>query len=443
MEDLIKEGDVNFSSLRSSWRNSLSDNIRNLLEEDDNLFLHQSLSTPCLSVIESSEGIYFTDADGKGYMDFHGNAVHQSGYGNRYIMDKVKQQMDVLTFSPRRYTNSAAVHFAKKLTGLLPAALSRVLFAPGGTSVIGIALKLARVVTGKSKVVSINDSFHGASLDAIGAGGEEQFKKYMGSSVYDSVINISQPETFRNPLPDDVHYADELERVLQKDNSVGAFIAETIRNTDIQIPSRAYWQRIRQICTEYNILLILDEIPIAFGRTGKMFAFEHYDIIPDVLCLGKGLGAGIIPFAAMITKDDYNVAADVSLGHFTHEKSPLGSAAASAMIDWMQHENILQKVQQDEKFFKNILLELQQKHQFIGDIRGVGLLWGLELVKDRNTKEPAFKEAEHVMYKCLEMGLSFKVSKGNVLQLCPPLIITKEQLTEACAILDTAFSSLQ
>src|SRR5689334_875363 len=174
MEDLIKEGDVNFSTLRKSWPNSLSDNIRNLFQEDDNLFLHQSLSTPCLSVIESSEGIYFTDADGKRYMDFHGNAVHQSGYGNRYIMDKVKQQMDVLAFSPRRYTNSAAVYFAKRLTGLLPAPLSRVLFAPGGTSAIGIALKLARVVTGKSKVVSLHDSFHGASLDAIGAGGEEQ-----------------------------------------------------------------------------------------------------------------------------------------------------------------------------------------------------------------------------------------------------------------------------
>jgi 4-aminobutyrate aminotransferase len=442
MEDLIKEGDVNFSSLRKDWHNTLSRDIKDLLQQDDDLFLHQSLSTPCLSAIESSEGIYFTDVDGNRYMDFHGNAVHQSGYGNRYIMDKVKQQMDVLAFSPRRYTNSVTIHFAKKLTGLLPSPLNRVLFAPGGTSVVGIALKLARVVTGKPKVVSLQDSFHGASLDAIGAGGEEQFKKYMGDAVYDSVINISQPETYRNPLSDDVHYADELEKVLQKDNSVGAFIAETMRNTDVQIPSKAYWQRIRQICTEYNILLILDEIPIAFGRTGKMFALEHYDIVPDVLCLGKGLGAGIIPFAAMITKDDYNMAADVSLGHYTHEKSPLGCAAASAMIDWMQDENILQKVQEDENFFKDLLLSLQLKHPVIGDIRGIGLLWGMELVKDRKTREPAFSEAEHIMYECLKMGLSFKVSKGNVLQLCPPLITTKEQLTEACSILDVAFSSL-
>jgi 4-aminobutyrate aminotransferase len=190
------------------------------------------------------------------------------------------------------------------------------------------------------------------------------------------------------------------------------------------------------------VLLILDEIPIAFGRTGKMFAFEHYDIEPDIVCLGKGLGAGVIPFAAMICREEYNVAGDVSLGHYTHEKSPLGSAAALAMIDYLENENILQKVQEDEIFMREQLQLLKDRHPVIGDVRGIGLLWGIELVKDAVTKTKAITEAEKIMYECLANGLSFKVSQGNVLQLCPPLIITREQLSSAISIIDNAIAKV-
>ena len=189
--------------------------------------------------------------------------------------------------------------------------------------------------------------------------------------------------------------------------------------------------------------MILDEIPIAFGRTGKMFAFEHYDIEPDIVCLGKGLGAGIIPIAAIVTKDKYNIAEDISLGHYTHEKSPLGSAAGVAMIQYIEQHQLLNKVVQDEQYVKEKLLELKEQTPIIGDIRGIGLLWGIEIVKNRTTKEKAVLEAELIMYECLKNGLSFKVSQGNVLQLCPPLTISRNELDIALGILSKAFQKLQ
>lgn len=257
------------------------------------------------------------------------------------------------------------------------------------------------------------------------------------------VERIPPPTSYRGVFTHDGNdevYADYLGYVIEKEGDIGAFIVETIRNTDVQIPSKAYWKRVMEICRKHGVLLILDEIPIAFGRTGKMFAFEHYDIEPDIVCLGKGLGAGIMPLAAMVTRDTYNIATDVSLGHYTHEKSPLGSVAALAMLEFIEKERILDKVNADALFMREELEVLRQKHELIGDVRGIGLLWGIELVKDRQTKEKAIEEAEMVLYECLANGLSFKISQGNVLQLSPPLVITRQKLKEAVAIVDAAIA---
>ncbi len=435
---LLTEGDVNFSAARSSWYSILDSETIGWLERDASSFIHQALSTPCLDVIESCEGIYIKDVQGRRYMDFHGNNVHQVGYRNPYVLEKVKQQMDVLPFSPRRYTNKMVIAFSEKLISLLPSSLNRVLYAPGGTSAIGMALKLARVVTGKQKVVSFYDSFHGASLDAIAAGGEEQFKRYMGE-FNPAPVHLHQPGEYREG-PREEEILQQLEEILSADKEIGAFIGETIRNTDVQIPSKVWWKRVREICTQNNILLILDEIPIAFGRTGKMFAFEHYNIEPDILCLGKGIGAGIIPFAAMITKKEYDIAGDISLGHYTHEKSPLGAAAGMAMLEFIGREHLIEKAGAMEIWLRNELEHLKYKFEIVGDIRGIGLLWGIELVKDRRTREKAIAEAEQVMYDCLKNGLSFKVSQGNVLQLCPPLIISQEEMARAIQILHNAIA---
>ena len=440
------EGDVNISDARKEWYAGIADaQTIQYLDADAEYFLHQSMSTPCLDVLKSCEGIYITDLSGKKYMDFHGNNVHQVGYKNPFIMERVKAQMDILPFSPRRYTNIPAIELAKKLASLFPGNLNRVLFAPGGTSAIGMALKLARIVTGRHKVISLWDSFHGASIDAIAAGGEQVFRKGMGP-LLPGVERIPPPTTYRGIFGDDgkdIKYAEYLEYVIEKEGDIGAFIAETIRNTDVQIPSKAYWEKVQQICRKHNVLLILDEIPIAFGRTGKMFAFEHYNIEPDMVCLGKGLGAGVMPIAAMVTRDDFNIAADVSLGHYTHEKSPLGSVAANAMLDYVEQNNILVKVNEDAIYMKEALEKLKNKYPLIGDIRGIGLLWGIELVKNRETKEKAIEAAEFVLYECLKNGLSFKVSQGNVLQLSPPLIITRTQLTEALSIVEAALAKIQ
>lgn len=439
------EGDINLSGARKAWYATIADaQTTASLDEDARYFLHQSMSTPCLDVLASCEDIYITDLSGKKYMDFHGNNVHQVGYKNPYVMEKVKAQMDILPFSPRRYTNMPAIALAQKLASLFPGDLNRVLFAPGGTSAVGMALKLARIVTGRYKVISLWDSFHGASIDAIAAGGEQVFRKGIGP-LLPGVERIPPPTAYRGIFGDDgndIKYAEYLEYVIEKEGDIGAFIAETIRNTDVQIPSKAYWKKVQEICRKHNILLILDEIPIAFGRTGKMFAFEHYDIEPDIVCLGKGLGAGVMPIAAMVTRDAFNIAADVSLGHYTHEKSPLGSVAASAMLDFIEQYNILQKVNDDAVYMQQELERFKNKYPVIGDIRGIGLLWGIELVKNRETKEKAVEEAEFVLYECLKNGLSYKISQGNVLQLSPPLIITRQQLAEALDIVEAALAKL-
>lgn len=435
------EGDINFTPARGAWMDSeISGETKEILERDARYFLHQSLSTPCLDVLQSCEGPYIENISGKKYLDFHGNNVHQVGYANPQIIEKIIGQLRVLPFSPRRYTNIPAIDFAEKLASLMPSDLNRVLLTPNGSSSIGIALKLARAVTGRFKVVSFWDSFHGASLDAISVGGEAVFRESMGP-LMPGVERIPPPVTYRGIFEDNEDKCLEyLEYVFSKEGDIGAFIAETIRNTDVQLPSKNFWKKARELCNKYEVLLILDEIPIALGRTGKMFVFEHYGIEPDILCIGKGLGGGIFPQAAIVTRDEYNRFGDISLGHYTHEKSPLGAVAALGTISFLEKENILEKVREDEQYLKSSMASLQLKYPLIGDVRGMGLLWGLELVKDKKTKEKAIEEAEVVMYECLKRGLSYKVSAGNVLQLSPALTISRKELKKALDILDESLA---
>ena len=449
------EGDVNTTPAREKWNESLNDDATQaMLKRDSDVFLHQAMSTPCLDTLEAAEGIYIQDATGKKYMDFHGNNVHQLGYGHPHIINKVTQQMASLPFSPRRFTNETAVQCAEKLTQICGGELNRVLFAPGGTSVIGMALKLARHVTNNFKVVSLWDSFHGASLDAISVGGEACFREGMGPLMA-GVERIPPAVSYRGAFPlngdsgvnanetaCDVHYADYLEYVIEKEGGIGAFIAEAVRNTDVQVPSKAYWKRIREICDKHNVMLIIDDIPNGMGRSGEWFTHQAFDIEPDILCIGKGFGGGLVPIAAMVTKDKYNTAAQVSLGHYTHEKSPIGCSAALATMEVIEQENLLEKVQADSVFVREQLLQMKEKYPVIGDVRGIGLLWGVELVTDHITKTRAFDEAEAVLYQCLNDGLSFKVSQGNVIQLSPPLVISRSELEVALSVFEKAIAKV-
>ncbi|EGR2758572.1 aspartate aminotransferase family protein [Vibrio parahaemolyticus] len=440
------EGDVNTTPARQAWNASMDDErTQALLKRDSEVFLHQAMSTPCLATLEAAEGIYIQDATGKKYMDFHGNNVHQLGYGHPHVIKRVQEQIAKLPFSPRRFTNETAIECAEKLTQICGGELNRVLFAPGGTSAVGMALKLARHITGNYKVVSLWDSFHGASLDAISVGGEACFRQGMGPLMA-GVERIPPAVSYRGAFPvadgSDVHYADYLEYVIEKEGGVGAFIAEAVRNTDVQVPSKAYWKRIREICDKHNVMLIIDDIPNGMGRSGEWFTYQAYDIEPDILCIGKGLGGGLVPIAAMVTKDKYNTAEQISMGHYTHEKSPIGCAAALATMEAIEQDGLLDKVKADSQFMREKLLEMKAKYPVIGDVRGIGMLWGIELVTDHESKARAYDEAEAVLYQCLNNGVSFKVSQGNVIQLSPPLIITREQLTEALAIFEEAIAKV-
>ncbi len=440
--DASAEGDVNTSPLRRAFEaGHLHAPTRALLDADAGAFLHQSLSTPCFNALAACDGIWLTDVEGRRIMDFHGNNVHQVGYRHPHVMEAVKRALDTLPFSPRRFTNEAAIGLAEKLTALAPDPLGKVLFAPGGTLAIGMAMKLARLATGRHKTLSLWDSFHGASLDAISVGGEAVFRKGIGPLL---------PGTEHAPPCDpracrfgcggtcSARCAEYLDYVLGKEEDVGAVIIETIRCTDVQIPPPEYYRIVREACDRHGALLILDEVPICLGRTGRMFAFEHYGIVPDMVVIGKGLGGAVFPMAALIARRDLDIAADRALGHYTHEKSSVGCAAALATLEVIEHECLLEKSQTLGSAALGRLRELKSKHPLVADVRGIGLLLGIELARDG---VPAAREAEHVMYHCLAHGLSFKVGQGNVLTLSPPLVITPAELDQAFAILDSALGS--
>ncbi|NNE76546.1 MAG: aminotransferase class III-fold pyridoxal phosphate-dependent enzyme, partial [Pricia sp.] len=236
------EGDVNFTPARENYVNDeVSEAAKQLLDKDARYFFHQSLSTPCLDVLKTCKGSYIENVSGKKYLDFHGNNVHQLGFSHPKLVQRLTEQLQSLTFSTRRYTNEMAINFAEKLASVLPSDLNRTLLTPNGSSAIGIALKLARAVTGKFKVVSFWDSFHGASLDTISVGGEAVFREYMGP-LMPGVGRIPPPITYRGIFENnEAKCLEHLEYVFAKEGDIGAFLAETVRNTDVQIPSKKFW----------------------------------------------------------------------------------------------------------------------------------------------------------------------------------------------------------
>ena len=446
LDRLRSEGDLNLSPHRRAWAvENISPATQRTLDEDAGYFLHQSLSTPCLNALKSCQSAWIQDVEGRRYLDFHGNNVHQVGFGHPRVIAAIKEQLDELSFCTRRYTCETAVALAKKLTALAPGDLNRVLFAPGGTSAIGMALKLARLATGRFKFVSMWDSFHGASLDAISVGGEAVFRSGIGP-LLPGCEHVPPPDNrhcpFRCGNACNLACADYLEYVLEKEGDVAAVIGETVRSTPF-IPPLDYWKRIRAACDKHGALLILDEIPTGLGRTGRMFACEHYDIVPDMLVLGKGLGGGVFPLAALIAREELNIAADKALGHFTHEKNPVACAAGLATLQVIEEENLVERARTLGNYALERMREMARRHLLIGDVRGLGLLMGIELVRDRNTLERATEEAEQVMYASLRRGLNFKVTMGNILTLTPALIISQAELNQALDILDDCIGEVE
>jgi len=211
-------------------------------------------------------------------------------------------------------------------------------------------------------------------------------------------------------------------------------IAEPIRSTTVTVPHPSYWRRVREACDRHGVLLVFDEIPLCLGRTGRLFACEHFDVAPDLLCLGKGLGGGVFPMAALLAREDLDVAASTSLGHYTHEKSPVGAAAALATLGVIDREGLLERARTMGSLALHLLRGLASRSPLVAEVRGLGLALAVEL-KDIPVVAAA-DAAERILYGALERGLSFKVSQGNVLTLMPPLTITEEELRRAVGILD-------
>ena len=439
LEGFNSEGDVNLSSHRAVWNQMhTGGETREWLQKDADVFLHQSMSTPCLNVLEQCDGVYLQDLQGRRILDFHGNSVHQVGYRNPKVVEAIIAQLRTLPFCPRRYTNRPTIELAEKLGQLAPGNLNKVLFAPGGTTAIGMALKLARVATGRFKTISMWDSFHGASLDAISVGGEAVFRNGIGPLL---------PGAEHVPPPDARHCvwgcdgkcnlkcADYIEYVLEKEGDIAAVIAETVRCTPY-IPPKDYWKKVRSACDKHGALLVLDEIPICLGRTGKMFACEHYDVVPDILVIGKGLGGGIFPQAAIIARDSLNVAADKSLGHYTHEKNPVAAAAGLATLECIEADHLLENSHVVGRNALDRMTAMMDRHALIGDVRGLGLLMGMELVTNRKTHARATDAAERILYAALSRGLSFKLTMSNIITLTPPLTISMAEIDLALDILE-------
>ena len=204
-----------------------------------------------------------------------------------------------------------------------------------------------------------------------------------------------------------------------------------------------FWQQVRDSCNQFGALLIFDEIPTGLGKTGKMFSCQHDNVTPDILVLGKALGGGVLPMAAMLTRENLDICHNLASGHYTHVKNPVTATAALATLDIIRDEGLVDNAAGMGELALAGLRELQQRHELIGEVRGRGCLWGVELVLDRVTKEPAYDVAEQVLYASLRRGLSFKVMSGNVLTLTPPLVITEGHIEQALTILDEALAEVE
>jgi 4-aminobutyrate aminotransferase len=440
------ESDTNLSPARKAWaKRNLDASAKALLAEDERYFLRQAVSTPCLNAIVKAEGIWLEDAAGRRVMDFHGNNVHHIGYGHPRLKRAIAEQMEALPFTPRRYTSEPAVALARKLAEITPGDLSKVFFTTGGSDAIEVAIKIARVATGRYKTLSFWDAFHGAGFGASAVGGEALFRASAHGPLMPGAEHVAPFGSYRCPYG--TASAEEsgeacarmIEYVLGREGDIAAFIAEPIRAVPY-LPPAGFWRRVREACDRHGTLLIFDEIPTGLGKTGRMFACDHDGVVPDILVLGKGLGGGILPIAAVIAKPELDVGAAYAFGHYTHEKNPVTARAALTTIEIVQDEGLVENAARVGAHGLARLRGLMERRALIGDVRGRGFLIGIELVTDRAAKTPANAAAEAVMYSAMDKGLSFKTTFGNVLTWTPPLTLTEREMDRAIDILDAALA---
>jgi taurine--2-oxoglutarate transaminase len=403
--------------------------------------------------VAGAEGRYFWDYAGKRYLDFASQLVNVSiGHGHPKVVAAIKEQAESLaTIGPPMATESRS-RLGRLLAEVTPGDLSFSFFTNGGAEANENAIKLARWYTGRDKIVARYRSYHGATGGAITLTGDP--RRWYAEPGIPGVVRMLDPYTYRCPAghPDPCPVCTggpHLEELLMYEgpDSVAAVILETVTGTNgIIVPPDGYLQSIREVCDRHGILLICDEVMAGFGRTGTWFAVDHWDVVPDIITLAKGINSGYVPLGAMVVSPALAewLRPRYFAGGLTYSGHPLACASAVASIEAFQEEGIVENAAAMGEVFRAELARLADRHPSIGEVRGLGCLWGLELVRDRATREPlvpfnasgaAAKPVAALAGHALAKGL-YLMTHWNVVMVCPPLTITREELEEGIAILD-------
>ena len=402
--------------------------------------------------IKKGEGIYFWDYDGNRYSDMSSQLVNMNlGFGNKAIGDAIKKQVDQYCFVGPSYGAESRAILAKKIIELMPDNMAKVFFTNAGADANENAIKMARMYTGRNKVFSRYRSYHGSSFGAGNLTGEPRrfplepgipgFIKFFDPYVYREKIDFKSEEEAGE------YYVSKLREqiIYEGSDSVAAIVLETITGSNgVIIPPKNYLPGVRKICDEFGIIMICDEVMAGWGRTGKMFAFENFNVKPDIVSFAKGVTCGYIQLGGCVVNKEISKYFDehlLSCG-LTYSGHPLACAAGVSCVEYYQDANILNNVNKVGKVLGEKLEELKSKYKSVGDVRYIGLFSAIELVKDKKTKEPIVpygKDPEGIMSKIVAMLKQRKFmtySHENMILIAPPLIITEEQLKEELVKVD-------
>lgn len=402
-------------------------------------------------VIDRAEGALVFDENGQKYIDcFAGIAVTNAGHSNPEVIEAAKAQLDkYIHCCSYVYYNKAMADLAEKLAQITPGRLKRTFFANSGAEANEGALRMAKTYTQRHEFIALQTSFHGRSYATLSITGNSGRKKRAGPYMvgcsfvpapycYRCVFNL-KPETCQ------MRCAQYLDDIIKFDtyDDVAAFIAEPVLGEGgIIVPPEPYFKKVREVLDRHNILLLIDEVQSGFARTGKMFAIEHYGVEPDILTMGKGIANGL-PLSSFISRDEIANTFQPGEHLTTFGGNPVSCAASLATIEFLERERIAEKVTEKGKALLERLGRMKEKYPVVGDVRGKGLMIGVELVKD-SAKTPAVEETKAARKSCLDKGLLIGAGGvwANVLRIQPPLVITDEELDEALAIIERSLKEL-
>jgi 4-aminobutyrate aminotransferase len=399
------------------------------------------------------KGATLKDSNGRKYIDaFAGISVVNSGHGNTTIIDAAKRQMDKLVHACAYvYPLQPVADLAEKIAKLLGHGLNKTFFSNSGAESIECGLKLARKFTKKHELVALMCSFHGRTIGTLSVTGQANRRGYGMGPYMSGVAFAPAPYCYRCSLglkyPEcDVQCAKMIQDVISYSTSsnVAGFIAEPVMGEGgIIVPPPEYFKEAKKILDENQVLYVADEVQSGFCRTGKMFGFEHYDVIPDIVCMAKGIANGF-PLSACTTRDEIAASFDAGDHLSTFGGNPVSCAASIANVDYMLNEHLAEKSAADGEYAMKRLNELAHKHDIIGEVRGKGLMIGIELVKDQRTKTPASQEAGKIRDICREKGVLIGHGgvKSNVVRIQPPLVISREQLDTVIDVLDQSLKEV-